>query len=110
MELAREAKTEGADDVIVGLPIAAVGGLILFSFCLLKHNYMLLEEELIQNSSSIVVIKKGRNIKIHPCIYPTILTILISTYYKTTHELLLSPLQGYLLVKLSPRTWALGFG
>lgn len=45
MELAREAKTEGADDVIVGLPIAAVGGLILFSFCLLKHNYMLLEEE-----------------------------------------------------------------
>jgi len=44
MELVREANTEGAGDVIVGLPIAAVGGLILFSFCLLKHNYMLLEE------------------------------------------------------------------
>lgn len=37
MELAIEANTEGADDVIVGLPIAAVGGLILFSFCLLKY-------------------------------------------------------------------------
>lgn len=39
MELAREANTEGADDVIVGLPIAAVGGLILFSFCLLLQNH-----------------------------------------------------------------------
>jgi len=44
IELAREANTEDPDDVIVGLPIAAVGGLILFSFCLLKHNYILFEE------------------------------------------------------------------
>lgn len=36
MEFAREANIEGAGDAIVGLPIAAVGGLILFSFCLLK--------------------------------------------------------------------------
>jgi hypothetical protein len=40
MELAREPNTEGAGDAIVGLPIAAVGGLILFSFCLLKLNYI----------------------------------------------------------------------
>lgn len=38
IELASEANTEGADDAIVGLPIATVGGLILFSFCLLKYN------------------------------------------------------------------------
>ena len=36
IELARDAKTEGAGDAIVGLPIADVGGLILFSFCLLR--------------------------------------------------------------------------
>lgn len=33
MELASEANTDGAGEAIVGLPIAAVGGLILFSFC-----------------------------------------------------------------------------
>lgn len=38
MELARDAKTEGAGDAIVGLPIAAVGGLILFSFCRLQRD------------------------------------------------------------------------
>lgn len=36
MELVREAKTVGAGDAIVGLPIAAVGGFILFSFCRLS--------------------------------------------------------------------------
>lgn len=36
MELASDAKTDGAGDAIVGLPIAAVGGLILFSFCRLQ--------------------------------------------------------------------------
>lgn len=45
MELARDANTEGAGDAIVGLPIAAVGGLILFSFCLLKRNYTLFERD-----------------------------------------------------------------
>lgn len=44
IEVAREANTEEAGDVMVGLPIAAVGGLILFSFCLLKHNYMSFKE------------------------------------------------------------------
>jgi len=44
MELAREPNTDGAGDAIVGLPIAAVGGLILFSFCLLKQNYICWKE------------------------------------------------------------------
>ena len=39
MELASDAKTDGAGDAIVGLPIAAVGGLILFSFCRLLQNH-----------------------------------------------------------------------
>lgn len=37
IELARDANTEGAGDAIVGLPIAAVGGLIRFSFCRLLN-------------------------------------------------------------------------
>ena len=34
--LASEAKTDGAGEAIVGLPIAAVGGLMRFSFCRLE--------------------------------------------------------------------------
>lgn len=36
IELVNDAKTEGAGDAIAGLPIVAVGGFILFSFCLLQ--------------------------------------------------------------------------
>ena len=37
IELVSDAKTDGAGEAIVGLPIAAVGGLIRFSFCRLKE-------------------------------------------------------------------------